>query len=91
MVAKMGAEGVRASSAEESVFQPSYPVEVVSTIGAGDGFAAGFLYALLEGKPLAEALASGNAAAAIVCSRLMCSEAMPTLKEVEDFLHAHSR
>ena len=91
VVAKMGAEGVRASSAEESVFQPSYPVEVVSTIGAGDGFAAGFLYALLEGKPLAEALASGNAAAAIVCSRLMCSEAMPTLKEVEDFLHAHSR
>jgi 5-dehydro-2-deoxygluconokinase len=88
VVAKMGAEGVRADSAHESVFQPSFPVEVVSTIGAGDGFASGFLYALLENKPLATALAYGNAAAAIVCTRLMCSDAMPTLAEVETFLAA---
>jgi len=33
--------------------------------------------------PLATALKYGNAAAAIVVSRLMCSEAMPVLSEVE--------
>jgi 5-dehydro-2-deoxygluconokinase len=32
---------------------------------------------------LTQALSYGNAAAAIVVSRLMCSEAMPTLSEVE--------
>jgi 5-dehydro-2-deoxygluconokinase len=88
VVAKMGAEGVRAETADEAVFQRAYPVEVVSTIGAGDGFASGFLYALLQEKPLATALAYGNAAAAIVCTRLMCSDAMPTLSEVEEFLAA---
>jgi 5-dehydro-2-deoxygluconokinase len=88
VVAKMGAEGVRAETADEVVFQAAYQVEVVSTIGAGDGFASGFLYALLQEKPLAAALAYGNAAAAIVCTRLMCSDAMPTLAEVEGFLAA---
>ena len=83
VVAKLGAAGTRAVSAEESLFLPPYPVEVVSTIGAGDGFASGFLFALLQNMPLATALKYGNAAAAIVVSRLMCSEAMPVLSEVE--------
>ena len=83
VVAKMGSEGTRATSLVESVFLPSFPVQVVSTIGAGDGFASGFLYAIFRGLPLSEALRYGNAAAAIVVSRLMCSEAMPTLAEVE--------
>lgn len=83
VVAKMGSEGTRATNAAESVFLPSYPVEVVSTIGAGDGFASGFLYAIFRGMSLTQALSYGNAAAAIVVNRLMCSEAMPTLSEVE--------
>jgi len=83
VVAKMGSDGTRATSPAESVFLPSFPVQVVSTIGAGDGFASGFLYAIFRGLALNEALRYGNAAAAIVVSRLMCSEAMPTLAEVE--------
>jgi 5-dehydro-2-deoxygluconokinase len=61
-------------------------VEVVSTIGAGDGFASGFLYALSKDLPAVECLHYGNAAAAIVVSRLSCSEAMPTLAEVEEIM-----
>ena len=83
VVAKLGAAGTRAISADESLFLAPYPVEVLSTIGAGDGFASGFLFALLKNMPLATALKYGNAAAAIVVSRLMCSEAMPVLSEVE--------
>ena len=83
VVAKLGAEGTRVVSADEDLYLPSYPIEVVSTIGAGDGFASGFLYGILKGMTLAEALKYGNAAAAIVVSRLMCSEAMPTRAEVE--------
>jgi 5-dehydro-2-deoxygluconokinase len=89
VVAKMGGEGTRATSAEESLFVPSFPVEVVSTIGAGDGFAAGFLYAVLRGMPVLTALKYGNAAAAIVVGRIMCSEAMPTLAEVEALIKEH--
>lgn len=83
LVSKLGEEGTRVWSDGKAVFLAPYSVEVVSTIGAGDGFAAGFLYALLKGKPIEECLHYGNAAAAIVVSRLSCSEAMPTLAEVE--------
>ncbi len=83
LVSKLGEQGTRVWQGEESVFLPPYQVEVVSTIGAGDGFASGFLYALLASKPVVECLHYGNAAAAIVVSRLSCSEAMPTLAEVE--------
>jgi 5-dehydro-2-deoxygluconokinase len=83
LVSKLGEMGTRVWSGEDSVFLPPYAVDVVSTIGAGDGFASGFLYALIQNRPPLECLHYGNAAAAIVVSRLSCSEAMPTLAEVE--------
>lgn len=86
IVSKMGDLGTRVFVGDSSVFLMPYKVDVVSTIGAGDGFASGFLYALLRGKPVDECLHYGNAAAAIVVSRLSCSEAMPTLAEVEQII-----
>jgi len=83
LVSKLAEQGTRVWTGDESVFLPPYQGDVVSTTGAGDGFASGFLYALIQGKPLLECLHHGNAAAAIVVSRLSCSEAMPMLAEVE--------
>ena len=54
LVSKLGEQGTRGWQGGESVVLPPYSVEVVSTIGAGDGFASGFLYALLAGKPVVE-------------------------------------
>jgi 5-dehydro-2-deoxygluconokinase len=86
LVSKLGEQGTRVWWGDGSVFLPPYSVPVVSTIGAGDGFASGFLYGLLRGMPVEECLHYGNAAAAIVVSRLSCSEAMPTLAEVEQII-----
>jgi 5-dehydro-2-deoxygluconokinase len=86
LVSKLGELGTRVITAEETVFLPPYKVDVATTIGAGDGFASGFLHAMLRGLPLVECLHYGNAAAAIVVSRLSCSEAMPTLAEVEEMI-----
>ncbi len=91
LVSKLGEQGTRVWEDGESVFLPPYSVEVVSTIGAGDGFASGFLYALLAGKPTAECLHYGNAEAAIVVSRLSCSEAMPALDEVEAMIASQQK
>lgn len=91
LVSKLGPEGTRVWADRAAYFLPPYPVEVVSTIGAGDGFAAGFLYALLEGLPFGECLHWGNAAAAIVVSRLSCSEAMPRREEIEQMIARHRR
>ncbi len=86
LVRKRGAEGVEAFTREVSASSPPIPVEVASTIGAGDGFASGFLAALLDGRPLADCLRRGNAAAAVVVSRVSCSDAMPYPHEVEAML-----
>ena len=91
LVSKLGEQGTRVWQGGESVFLPPYSVEVVSTIGAGDGFASGFLYALLADKQINECLHYGNAAAAIVVSRLSCSEAMPMLVEVDDMISSQRK
>ena len=49
-----------------AVFEPSERVpssEIVSSVGAGDAFCAGMLYALHEGFPLPRALRLANASA----------------------------
>jgi 5-dehydro-2-deoxygluconokinase len=86
LVSKLGELGTRVLTGGDSVYLPPYSVEVCTTIGAGDGFASGFLYAMLKGFPVAECLHYGNAAAAIVVSRLSCSEAMPVLSEVQEMI-----
>jgi len=86
LVSKLGELGTRVLSGGDSVYLPPYSVAVCTTIGAGDGFASGFLYAMLKGLPVQECLHYGNAAAAIVVSRLSCSEAMPALAEVEEMM-----
>ncbi|MBI2216014.1 MAG: sugar kinase [Candidatus Rokubacteria bacterium] len=45
-----------------------HPVQVVDPIGAGDAYVAGFLWACLRERPVAEAVEAGNAVAALKCS-----------------------
>ncbi|MBI4889459.1 MAG: 5-dehydro-2-deoxygluconokinase [Acidobacteria bacterium] len=91
LVSKLGEQGTRVFAGGAETFLPPYKVDVCTTIGAGDGFASGFLYALLQGLPIEECLHHGNAAAAIVVSRLSCSEAMPRLEEVKALMSAQRR
>jgi 5-dehydro-2-deoxygluconokinase len=86
MVCKLGAKGVEAHTRQQSCQAEPVSIKVVSTIGAGDGFAAGFLYALDRSLPLEECLRYGNAAAAVVVSRVSCSDAMPFPEELSQLL-----
>jgi len=86
LVRKLGARGVETHTRAESTSVAPLPVRVVSTIGAGDAFASGFLDGLHRGRPLAECLRAGNAAAAIVVGRVSCSDAMPYRSEIEELL-----
>ena len=86
LVSKLGELGTRVLTPDEDVYLPPYVVDVATTIGAGDGFASGFLYAHLQSLPMTECLHHGNAAAAIVVSRLSCSEAMPRLAELREIM-----
>jgi len=64
----------------------SYPAKVVKTFGAGDSYAAGFLYGLMQGWEIARCMSFGSAAACIVISSHSCSEAMPTVEQVHDYI-----
>jgi 2-dehydro-3-deoxygluconokinase len=52
------------------LFRPTrrVAVQMVDPIGAGDAYAAGFLWATLSGRSLQEAIDAGTAVAAIKCS-----------------------
>lgn len=88
-IVKMGGEGVLVATADGVREQVApYPVEVVCGLGAGDAFGGALCHGLLHGWSLADAARAGNAAGAIVASRLMCADDMPTAQEIEEMLHA---
>jgi 5-dehydro-2-deoxygluconokinase len=68
------------------VQMPPAPVDVVNGLGAGDAFGGALCHALLSGWDLAKSIEFANAAGAIVAGRLACSDAMPTLQEVDSKL-----
>ncbi len=52
VVFTMGADGILLSDGGQVMRIPARPIEVVDATGAGDSFWAGFLVALLDGRPL---------------------------------------
>lgn len=63
---------------------PRYHVWIIDRIGAGDAFAAGLIYSLSKGKPDAEALSFGVAAACLKHS-VLGDFSLATVDEVETF------
>jgi 5-dehydro-2-deoxygluconokinase len=61
-------------------------VEVVSGLGAGDAYGGAFGHGLLSGWDIVRCERAGNAAGAIVASRLMCADDMPYKREIDDVL-----
>lgn len=86
-IVKLGGDGVMFAQADGSRQRiPPFPVDVVCGLGAGDAFGGAFCHGLLEGWDLARTVRYGNAAGAIVASRLLCADAMPTAGEIDAFL-----
>lgn len=87
LVVKCGAQGSRVHLPDGQILPASgYPVEVLNILGAGDAFASGFIYGVLQGWGWQKAARLGNASGAIVVTRPACSNSMPTWQEVEEFV-----
>lgn len=87
VVTKVGSKGAYLMTAEGGEMVPGFKVEkVVDTVGAGDGFAAGILSALMEGKELREAVRRGNAVGAIQVTCIGDNDGLPTREELAAFM-----
>jgi 5-dehydro-2-deoxygluconokinase len=65
---------------------PGFPVEVYNVLGAGDAFAAGFIYGLVKGWDYSKAARMGNAGGAIVVTRHGCANFMAYEEEALKFI-----
>lgn len=70
---------------------PSFTVDVVDTVGAGDGFASGVITALLEGLDSEHLLERANAVGAIQVTSVSDSEGLPTADELRAFIASAPR
>ena len=86
LVVKRGPLGCTFHDQKQSFEAEGFPVEVFNILGAGDGFAAGFLSGWLRGLPLEECARRANACGALVVSRHGCAPTMPSKEELELFL-----
>lgn len=82
VVATRGSDGsFAARHGLRLVAEPGLPVEVVSTLGAGDVFHGALLAAWVRDLPLADCLRYANAAAALSCRGIDGRSAIPTHAE----------
>jgi ribokinase len=86
VIITLGSKGAFVLTKTEKVGVPAFKVDAVDTTAAGDTFCGAFAVALVEEKPLKEALQFASAAAAISVTRMGAQPSAPTRKEIEKFL-----
>jgi sugar/nucleoside kinase (ribokinase family) len=86
---KRGPRGALARCGHEQIVVPPLTVEPVDTVGAGDSFNAGFLFARLRGEDLGSCLKFGNVAGALSALRAGGTEAFREPELVRHFLQSY--
>ncbi len=87
VVVKRGEKGATVFEAGQPPADvPGFPVEVYNVLGAGDAFAAGFIYGLVKGWDYYKAARMGNAGGAIVVTRHGCANFMAYEEEALKFV-----
>ncbi|WP_069999346.1 sugar kinase [Cellulosilyticum sp. I15G10I2] len=88
VVIKLGPKGAYVRTRKEENYFEGYRVEkVVDTVGAGDGFAVGYMSALLEGLTIEECINRANAIGALQVMHQGDNEGLPTREKLSDFIN----
>ncbi|BCQ37215.1 ribokinase [Erwinia rhapontici] len=82
----LGSRGVWLSEQGNGQRIPGFRVEAVDTIAAGDTFNGALITALIEQRPMAEAVRFAHAAAAIAVTRRGAQPSVPWRDEIDSFL-----
>jgi len=88
---KVGPDGALACSEGETIHVPAFHVDALDTTCCGDAFGAGFIDALLEGLPLAECMARGNACGGLMASVVGNDAAVLSATAIADLIEDAKR
>ncbi len=89
LVVKRGAKGSSVYLKDGSIIDvPGFKVEVVNVLGAGDAFAAGFIYGYLQGWDWYKCCRLGNACGGILVTKHGCANFNPTYQEAISFIES---
>ena len=83
VVVTLGSKGCYVADKEEVHLVKAYPSKVVDTTGAGDAFAAGFLYGLLEGRNIKLCAKIGNWVASRCIAKPGARDGLPYAKDLK--------
>ncbi len=86
VIVTLGEKGSICVTPEKYFYQPAFKVEAVDTTGCGDVFHGAFIFGLLQKWDLNETVRFSSATAALKCREIGGRTAIPTLREVEEFL-----
>ncbi|WP_315076841.1 5-dehydro-2-deoxygluconokinase [uncultured Clostridium sp.] len=87
VVIKHGKEGSTAYTNDGKSYNiKPFPVKLLKSFGGGDAYASAFIYGILEEWDIMDALEFGSASAAMLVASHSCSEDMPTVKEINEFI-----
>lgn len=90
VVVKRGADGSTVYTKTGEVHPAAaFPAQVVNFLGAGDAFAAGFIYQYLNGADWRTCARFGNACGAIIVAEHGTANMMPPLAQVQAFIREH--
>jgi 5-dehydro-2-deoxygluconokinase len=90
LIVKRGDKGSSVFLADGTVIDvPGFSVEVVNVLGAGDAFASGVIYGVLNGWDWYKTCRMGNACGGILVTQHGCANFNPTLEEVTAFIEEH--
>lgn len=86
-VIKHGKEGSTAYTNDGKYYTiKPFPAVMLKGFGGGDGYGSAFFYSLLGGKDIIDCLEFGSASASILISSHSCSDAMPSVTQIEQFI-----
>ncbi len=86
VILKLGKLGCYYDDGRRNCEAPAFPVMAVDSTAAGDTFNGALAVALAEGRPIDDALAFANAAAALSVTRPGAQASVPTRDEVDRLL-----
>lgn len=91
IIYKMGSRGCVLFHNKKETYFDAYKVQEIKPTGAGDAFLAGFCATFKSYENIEQAILNGAASAAIVVTKVGCSNAMPNKAQLQKFIKLNKK